>query len=256
MVTESDIVEHFRQLDNGDEDTRESPIEAQVGQLPELVQDVISPSCVSHHSLPNHTQFNGNGQLPLPRDSSSSDDWQENVANGQVMNEPLWNPLNDLDLTNYSVLDNAFTPADWAFITPVPPFTTGYNRFRIPPAAPNALPQSPVGLRNPLELHPGGFTTSAGLNDADRQFLVNQGCFQLPPTPILRQILRYYFQFVQPNLPLVDEQPFAPVWTEDNFTLDGFSFVVFRAMLFSAIHVSPDTPASLHDRSLTVFQVP
>ena len=75
-----------------------------------------------------------------------------------------------------------------------------------------------------------GFSGHRAPNANDQQYLKSQGCFTLPPVHILRQIMNYYFRYVHPNLP-------ESLWEQDDFRLDGFSFFVFRTMMFAAIHV-------------------
>ncbi|CAK1368309.1 Cutinase transcription factor 1 beta [Cercospora beticola] len=87
---------------------------------------------------------------------------------------------------------------------------------------------------------------AAGLCHADAEFLRSQGCFDLPPPAILKQIMRQYFRMVHPNLPIVMENSFWVRWDGDTFDLAHQSLLVLRAMLFAAsCYVDNSTLASL-----------
>lgn len=73
-------------------------------------------------------------------------------------------------------------------------------------------------------------------------YLMAEGCFDIPHESILRQFLRYYFLFVQPMLPMINEKQF---WDDFNlsgstghYALRGPSLLLLQAMLFAASPVS------------------
>lgn len=64
------------------------------------------------------------------------------------------------------------------------------------------------------------------------------GCFDLPPMPILNEFVRMYFLHVHPIVPLIEEGDF---W--DSFSCangEKISLLVFQAMIFAACAVSLD----------------
>lgn len=148
-------------------------------------------------------------------------------------------------------LEDAFAFADWTLLSPAT--MSGPNRqIRNEPwNLPNLVVQTGTGTpQQGRELYHGGLTTAVVSGPADRQFLRDQGCFTLPPFHLLRKIIRSYLQFIQPNLPVVDAYRFESILNDHDLNLDGFSFALFRAMLFAAAHVSMHVSPSRDDLHL------
>lgn len=77
-----------------------------------------------------------------------------------------------------------------------------------------------------------------GLPPADEEYLRSQGCFQLPPTQVFREMMLLYFRIVHPNLPVVIENEFWALWTGGAFRLGNFPLLVVRAMIYTTCTVS------------------
>lgn len=77
-----------------------------------------------------------------------------------------------------------------------------------------------------------------GLNPRDHDYLRGEGCFELPPASILRQMMHMYFRMVHPNLPIVAEDQHWAMWNGDEFNVGQYSFLLLRAMIFAATSVS------------------
>lgn len=77
-----------------------------------------------------------------------------------------------------------------------------------------------------------------GLPQADEEYLRSQGCFQLPPTQVFREMMLLYFRLVHPNLPIVMENEFWALWNSDGFHLGACSLLVVRAMIYTTCSVS------------------
>lgn len=76
-----------------------------------------------------------------------------------------------------------------------------------------------------------------GLSASGEQYLQQEGCLHLPPTGVLRTMIRSYFYMVHPNLPVVAEDQVWSLWDGEAFRLGSFSFLLFRAMVFAATNV-------------------
>lgn len=76
-----------------------------------------------------------------------------------------------------------------------------------------------------------------GLSSSEEQYLQREGCLQLPPTGVLRQMIWSYFYMVHPNLPVVAEDQVWALWEGEAFRLGSFSFLLMRAMIFAATNV-------------------
>lgn len=81
-------------------------------------------------------------------------------------------------------------------------------------------------------------TENFGLSQADEEFLRSQGCFQLPPPQVFREMMLLYFRIVHPNLPIVVEDEFWSLWATGSFSLGACSLLVVRAMVFTTCSVS------------------
>lgn len=142
-----------------------------------------------------------------------------------------------VDFSYLSDLEDVFAFTDWSFLS------EGQQTTSLQPQLPEQTTYSPGrhrlhGLPSVDEIDRVGFLGTQAPRTADQQYLQSQRCFSLPPVSILRQIMEYYFKYIHPNLPIIDEYRFAHLWTQEDYRLEGFSFFVFRAMLFAAIHVS------------------
>lgn len=81
-----------------------------------------------------------------------------------------------------------------------------------------------------------------GLSTSEEQYLQREGCLQLPPTGVLRQMIWSYFYMVHPALPVVAEDQVWSLWEGDTFRLGNFSFLLMRAMVFAATNVWSTRP--------------
>jgi hypothetical protein len=77
-----------------------------------------------------------------------------------------------------------------------------------------------------------------GVQPADHEYLRGQGCFRIPSSDILQQIMLMYFRFVHPALPIIAEDQFWRLWGPNGFNPGPFSLLVLRAMLFVTTSVS------------------
>ncbi|KAF3072961.1 hypothetical protein CFAM422_005016 [Trichoderma lentiforme] len=75
------------------------------------------------------------------------------------------------------------------------------------------------------------------LSELDIKYMQLNGCFDLPPMPILNEFVRMYFLHVHPIVPLIEEGDF---W--DSFSCangEKISLLVFQAMIFAACAFIP-----------------
>lgn len=77
-----------------------------------------------------------------------------------------------------------------------------------------------------------------GLNPRDHEYLRGEGCFDLPPATVLRQMMHMYFRMNHPNLPIVAEDQFWALWSGDEYRVGEYSYLLLRAMIFAATSVS------------------
>lgn len=80
------------------------------------------------------------------------------------------------------------------------------------------------------------------LSPLDVRFMQLNGCFELPPMPILNELVRMYFLHTHPTVPLLDEGDF---W--DSFSCSNgekISLLLFQAMVFAACAVSLESHMS------------
>ncbi|KAK4631294.1 Cutinase transcription factor 1 beta [Fulvia fulva] len=73
-----------------------------------------------------------------------------------------------------------------------------------------------------------------GLNPRDHEYLRGEGCFDLPPATVLRQMMHMYFRMNHPNLPIVAEDQFWALWSGDEYRVGEYSYLLLRAMIFAA----------------------
>ncbi|KAL6903299.1 fungal-specific transcription factor domain-containing protein [Trichoderma evansii] len=79
------------------------------------------------------------------------------------------------------------------------------------------------------------------LSALDVRFMQLNGCFDLPPMPILNELVRMYFLHTHPIVPLLDEGDF---W--DSFSCSNgekISLLLFQAMVFAACAFIPEAVA-------------
>lgn len=76
-----------------------------------------------------------------------------------------------------------------------------------------------------------------GLTHSDEEYLRREGCLELPPAAVLKQMMRAYCMMVHPNLPVLLEDQIWSLWQGEHFRLGTYSFLVIRAMLFASINV-------------------
>lgn len=74
-------------------------------------------------------------------------------------------------------------------------------------------------------------------DDSDPDPPSDPSVVNLPPISILREILKLYFLYVHPNVPMLDESEIWKLVEDDVFNLGDFSYLVFRAIVFSVAHV-------------------
>lgn len=76
----------------------------------------------------------------------------------------------------------------------------------------------------------------------DVAYLKTKGCFNLPSRPVMDELLKCYFEFIHPHLPMLDEQEFWETYLAGGSELphfhhaDGYSIslLLFQAMIFAA----------------------
>jgi hypothetical protein len=83
----------------------------------------------------------------------------------------------------------------------------------------------------------------SSLHPDDVNYLESQGCFKVPESNSLDELLRVFFRYAHPILPVVNEAEFWSAY--DSTNTDGKTnrvpVVLIVAMLFVACNVSPET---------------
>ncbi|OAG44057.1 hypothetical protein AYO21_01514 [Fonsecaea monophora] len=77
---------------------------------------------------------------------------------------------------------------------------------------------------------------------SDVRFLEDNGCFQVPPNPVLDIFLREYFLYIQPMLPVLHERDFCEAFIDidgDKTVPNPPSLFVFQAVLAASSMVRP-----------------
>lgn len=143
------------------------------------------------------------------------------------------------DFSHLTDLDDIFTFTSNSFLPPgVPqtefPFPNGYPHQHLSP--PGILPGPNVHGNGHVDRR-GSTVHIPGLNPRDHEYLRNEGCFDLPPGNVLRQMMHMYFRMVQPNLSIIAEDQFWSMWNGDEFTIGQYSFLLLRSMIFAATSV-------------------
>ncbi|KAL6872164.1 N-terminal binuclear Zn cluster-containing/DNA binding domain-containing protein [Trichoderma novae-zelandiae] len=77
----------------------------------------------------------------------------------------------------------------------------------------------------------------AHVSALDIRFMQLNGCFDLPPIPILNEFVRIYFLHVHPIIPLLEEGEFWDSYSCTNG--EKISLLVFQAMIFAACAFIP-----------------
>lgn len=141
--------------------------------------------------------------------------------------------LADLDdifaFTGDGLLPSVFEPD--AAVTPIPPYV--HQSLDVSPILSGASISPGAGLQPGVDPPP-----IPGLSPRDQEYLRGEGCFELPPMNLFRDMMVLYFQLVHPNLPIVPEDQFWSLWNDGEFRLGDFSFLLVRAMVFAAASVS------------------
>lgn len=165
----------------------------------------------------------------------------QGYANDMLFN---FDPFLESDTSALTGLESVFN------ITPGLISPQQNNVFLDHPSPPVSLQSASVGetLQSPTNLDFLDLTRSPEIKERfggnetinpDREYLRSQGCFQLPSVPAFYGLMRVYFSFIHPNLPIVNEADFWTLWSPDGdaFHVGQFSILVLQAMSFAAISV-------------------
>lgn len=171
--------------------------------------------------------------------------YQGDVDGMSDFNQPLpynFDPLFDADTTALTGLESVFNT------TPNPNFASpqNYQSFAqpSPPTSLGANDTVSSPTLGSMDLTGAGVVRRCfGDSDAinmDREYLRSQGCFQLPAAPVFNGLMRAYFTYVHPNLPVINEADFWALWPIDDstFQVGNFSILVLQSMAFAATSVS------------------
>lgn len=160
------------------------------------------------------------------------------------------------DFSHLTDLDDIFTFTGNTFPATLPQFQNDFGAWN--PAYGQQNPLSPPQMlpgpnmngngamlgRRPSHL--GGSVHIPGLNPRDYEYLHGEGCFDLPPGHVLKQMMRMYFRMNHPNLPVVAENEFWALWNGDDFKHQDFSLLLLRAMMFAATcYTEPEVLSSI-----------
>lgn len=66
-------------------------------------------------------------------------------------------------------------------------------------------------------------------------YLQSQGCFDIPPEPVLYEMMLSYFRWIHPHLPILVEDRFWARWSGETFQMGDHSLLLLRAMLFACM---------------------
>lgn len=157
------------------------------------------------------------------------------------------------DFSHLTDLDDIFTFTGNTFLPtlPQPPNDFGWSPGPGFAAIPTQLSPPPtlpghqfhangsVPPRRPSVVHTS--VHIQGLNPRDHEYLRGEGCFDLPPANVLRQIMQMYFRMNHPNLPIVPEDQFWALWSGDEYRVGEYSYLLLRSMIFAATSVRPFT---------------
>lgn len=200
-------------------------------------------SAFGHNGVENHSQSStspASGDGRVWPDLSAGLTWDQN---------PLVDASSaSCDFSHLTDLDDIFTFTGNTFLPALPQAAADYS-WNVPPyAPPNQLSPPPIlpgpsinGTANIPPRRPSVVHTTVhipGLNPRDHEYLRGEGCFDLPPAYILRQMMQMYFRMNHPNLPIVAEDQFWSLWSGDEYRVGDYSFLLLRAMIFAATCVS------------------
>ena len=108
---------------------------------------------------------------------------------------------------------------------------------------------------HPAIAYDGGFpmNNSSFLSSNDIDFLESQGCMKVPEQIVLDQVVRQYFRYVHPLLPLLDEKE---TWAAYNHSTTRsktrIPLVLLQAMMFASCNVSLGFSASHLDVAVMI----
>ena len=105
-------------------------------------------------------------------------------------------------------------------------------------SVPSAASEGPVTHNLPGFLH----CQLDHISRDDAAYLKAKGCFSLPPKSVVDELLKCYFDYIHPHLPVLDEQEFWETYlSQESGTThfhhtDGYSIslILFQAILFAA----------------------
>ncbi|KAF4415775.1 Cutinase transcription factor 1 beta [Fusarium acutatum] len=87
----------------------------------------------------------------------------------------------------------------------------------------------------------------SGISNEDIAYLQNKGCFDFPDKRMLDELLPYYFDYIHPHMPFIDETEFWYMYRthyhNTEVSLDSsrpsFSLLLFQAILFATTTCAP-----------------
>ena len=190
------------------------------------------------HTSPQTLQFGKSGQ-PLDWMHFQDHAGWDNASGVQNLAAGTGQTPSTVDYSYLSEIEDLFAFTDWSLLPGAEqPNIQHAPTLQYSHSDPGPLEVSLEDMPEVDNFSRVGFSGNRAPNANDQQYLRSQGCFTLPPVSVLRHIMNFYFRYVHPNLPIIDEYRFASLWEHEDFRLEGFSFFVFRAMMFAAIHAS------------------
>lgn len=99
---------------------------------------------------------------------------------------------------------------------------------------PGGEPPEPGSLSPEPSSAPVGLCDVSHLSADDLKHLASRHVFTLPPKPIQDALVKAYFLYIHPGMPILSEDLF---WSEYDHGLPHTSFLLYRAMLFAACPV-------------------
>ncbi|EME47341.1 hypothetical protein DOTSEDRAFT_50761 [Dothistroma septosporum NZE10] len=162
------------------------------------------------------------------------------------------------DFSHLTDLDDIFTFTGNTFLPSVPQpheYAAWHQPFGQQSLSPPPVLPGPPGLDGVNGVGGAGPRRSSfvrtsvhipGLNPRDHEYLRGEGCFDLPPATVLRQMMHMYFRMNHPNLPIVAEDQFWSLWSGDEFRVGEYSYLLLRAMIFAATsYTEPEVLSSI-----------
>lgn len=209
-------------------------------QLPQAASSgMINPQPLFHSSsnfdMHIDPDWTGSSSVPLVQpDNGAYDDF----------GQPLFYDFDGGDMSALIGLERVFNPS-----------TTYTDTVMSQPIA-NPSPNVSISAMDSEYLDLSGLLIEQYANQPNEerseelQFLQSQGCFRFPPTHLLLDLMKAYFKYVHPNLPIINEADFWNLWPDDDiFQLGSFSILVLQAMAFAATSVSHLSHGTLHGGS-------